>query len=61
MSTLTSKELTALEETLGSEQMYVKKFQTAASMCNDPALRNRLEQIASKHQTHYNTLLSYLK
>ena len=58
---LTTKELTALEETLGAEQVLVKKYRTMASQCNDAGLKSRLESIAGRHQRHYDTLISHLK
>jgi len=60
MAKLTTKELTALEDTLGSEQNLVKKYRTMASQCADASLRSRLESIATRHQQHYDTLLSHL-
>ena len=58
---MTTKELTALEEKLGSEQVVVKKYRTMAQQCSDPAIRSKLEDIANRHQQHFTTLLSYLK
>lgn len=61
MTNLTTKELTALEETLGAEQVLIKKYRTMANQCNDTAIKSRLENIANRHQQHYNTLVNYLK
>ncbi len=61
MANLTTKELTALEEQLGSEQVLIKKYHTMASQCTDPALKNRLDSIAGRHQQHYDKLISFLK
>ena len=58
---MTAKELTALEDQLGAEQVFIKKYHTMAQQCTDPAIRTKLEQIASRHQQHYNTLLTHLK
>jgi len=60
MPTLTTKELTALEEQLGSEQNLVKKYQALASICSDATVRQRLESAAAKHQEHVNSLLPFL-
>lgn len=61
MPNLTSKELTALEDTLGSEQNLVKKYQAMASVCTDPAIRQNLENAAQKHQEHVNSLSAFLQ
>ncbi len=61
MSNLTTKELTALEDQLGYEQVLVKKYRTMASQCNDSTIKSRLESIASRHQGHFDTLVNYLK
>ncbi len=61
MANLTSKELTALEEQLGTEQMLVKKFESMAGMCSDTKLQQDLTNFASKHRAHYNTLISFMQ
>ena len=61
MANLTTKELGALDEQLGQEQVYIKKYRTMASQCQDAALKSRLESIAARHQKHYNTLINFLK
>ena len=58
---MTTKELTALEEKLDSEQVVVKKYRTMAQQCSDPALSGKLEEIANRHQRHFDTLLCHLK
>lgn len=60
MSGLSNKELTAIEEQLGQEEILVKKYKLYAQMTTDPQLRTKCEQIASKHQTHYTKLLNQL-
>lgn len=61
MPALTTKELTALEEQLNSEQVLIKKYNTMAGQCTDPAIKSKLESIAVKHQQHYNKLVNYLQ
>ena len=61
MANLTSKELTALEDTLGSEQNLVKKYQAMACLCNDSKIRQDLESMAAKHQQHVNALIRFLQ
>ena len=60
MSNLTSKELSAIEDQLGMEQVLVKKYKTYASMSTDPQIKTQCEEIAAKHQSHYTRLLSHL-
>lgn len=61
MNNLTTKELSALEDQLSLEEVIIKKYNNYASICGDPQLKNKCEQIALRHQAHYNSLLSYLK
>ena len=61
MTNLSQKELTALEETLGFEQVLVKKYTTISEQCTDPVIKSRMTQIAGKHQQHYDKLIGYLK
>lgn len=60
MANLTAKELSFLEDQLDAEQNLVKKYQMYASQLTDPQLKTKCEQIASKHQTHFNKLYSQL-
>lgn len=61
MANLTSKEATALEEQLSSEQVLVAKYRSMASMCSDAAIKTKLEGIASRHQQHFDRIAAYLK
>jgi len=61
MASLTCKELTALEDTLGSEQNLVKKYQALASLCSDSKIQKDLESMAQMHQQHANTLAKFLQ
>ena len=57
---LTTKELTAIEEQLGQEQLLIQKFKMYAQMTQDQQLRSPCEQIAAKHQIHKDKLLNLL-
>ncbi len=57
---LTTKELTAIEEQLGQEQILVQKFKMYSEMTQDQQLKTACEQIASKHEIHINKLLNML-
>jgi len=61
MENLTSKELTGIEEQLNAESILIKKNKTFAELSADPEIKSKCEQIAAKHQGHYNTLLQHLK
>lgn len=60
MSNLTNIELTALEEQLKSESVLVAKYNSMANECNDLELKNIFQDIALKHQAHYNQLFQFL-
>ncbi len=60
MPNLTTKELSAIEDQLSLEQTAIKKYQMYAAQCTDPQLKTKCEEIATKHQNHYNRLLGQL-
>ncbi len=57
---LTTKELTAVEEQLGQEQILIQKFKMYAQMTQDQQLKACCEQIAAKHEIHKSKLLNLL-
>ena len=61
MANLTSKELMALEDQIGSEQNLVKKYEAMACLCNDTKIQQDLNNFANKHRAHYNTLVTFLQ
>ena len=60
MATLTAKELSAIEDQLGVESNVIKKYRMYAQACQDPTLRMKCEEIAAKHQNHFDTLIQHL-
>ena len=60
MASISSKELSAIEDQLNYEQLLIKKYKTTASQCSDKTLSAKFLSIADKHQQHFNTLLNYL-
>ena len=38
----------------------VKKYKMYGAQCCDPQLRMKCQQVAARHQNHYNTLLNQL-
>ncbi|MCI9273919.1 MAG: spore coat protein [Clostridiales bacterium] len=60
MAQLSSKELSAIEDQLSAEKLLVSKFKAYAQTCQDPQLKAKCEQLAAKHQSHYDRLYSCL-
>ena len=60
MANLTTKELSALEDELSAEQLLVKKYKTSAALATDPQIKTQCEQIAGRHQNHFNRLMGFL-
>ncbi len=60
MANLTEKELSYMEDSLTAEQLLIKKYQTYAMLSTDNEIKTTCEQIAGKHQQHYQKLLSFL-
>lgn len=60
MPNLSGKELSAIGEQLGLEQMLVSKYTTMSNQSSDPQIKNMLSQIGQKHQCHYNELKTFL-
>ncbi len=61
MTSLTPKELTAIEDQLNHEQTLINKYQAMACICTDNNVANQFRDYANKHQMHYDTLISFLK
>ena len=61
MANLTSKELTALEDQIGHEEILVKKYEAMASLTSDCQMQQNFTSIADKHRQHFNTLVSFLQ
>ncbi|MCL2034894.1 MAG: spore coat protein [Oscillospiraceae bacterium] len=60
MANLSAKELSAIQDHLGVEQNLIKKYNMFAGSSKDQCIKTKFEQIASRHQQHYDTLLSHL-
>ena len=60
MANLTSKELSAIEDQLGQEQLLIKKYKMVANMATDPKIKTQCQQISERHQQHFNTLMGHL-
>ena len=61
MAQITCKELSALSDLLAAEENMVAKCKAYACAMNDSVLKNRCEQMAQRHQRHFDELYSNLK
>ena len=61
MAQITEKELTAIGDLLSMEENLVAKYRAYATQTTDSALKNEYEQIAQRHQRHYDELFAHLK
>ena len=57
---ISAKELSGLEDILGVEKNLASKYQTYSNMCTEPTLKKKFGAVATKHQKHFNTLVTYL-
>lgn len=60
MTNLTAKELSAIKDQLGVEENLIKKYKMYAQNTQDMVLKQKCEDIACKHQNHFNTLMGHL-
>jgi ferritin len=61
LANLTSKELSALEDQIGQEQLMAKKYQAMSGMCQNQQIKQCLTDHANKHQQHFDTLMTFLQ
>lgn len=61
MAQITEKELSALGDLLTFEQLAVAKYTHAACNTQDTALADLCNQMAKRHQRHFDDLYSNLK
>ncbi|MBQ4517404.1 MAG: spore coat protein [Clostridia bacterium] len=58
---ITDKELMAIEDRMSEEQVLIRKYRSYAEQCNDAQLKAVCNQVADKHQQHFNMLMGYLQ
>ncbi|MDD3297362.1 MAG: hypothetical protein PHP19_00545 [Firmicutes bacterium] len=58
--TLSSKNLSILEEQLSHEALIISKLRQYSRQCRDSELKNLCSNLAEKHKSHYDTLLNYV-
>jgi len=61
MATITTKELSGLDDILNQEHNLIQKFHHYAAGTDDVKLKKQFEQIAAKHQKHFDTIMALLK
>ena len=60
MAQLSEKELSSLHDMLSEEDLLVKKFKMLARHAETEELKTKMEDIAQKHQGHFNELYQKL-
>ena len=60
MANLTTKELSGIQDQLAYEENVIKKYRMYAQNSQDPCIKSTCEDIARKHQNHFNTLMGHL-
>ncbi len=61
MAQITGKELSAISDLLSMEENMVAKYREFANQATDSVLKDRYEQIAQRHQRHFDELYANLK
>ena len=61
MTSITTKELSAISDLLTMEQTVVAKYRAFAEQTTDSAIKNCYEQLAMRHQRHFEELYANLK
>ena len=57
---ITSKELSWIEDQLNLEELLIKKYNMAESMATDETIRTKMKTMADRHQAHFDKLMGYL-
>ena len=60
MANLTAKELSAIQDHLAVEENIVRKYRMYAGTTQDAQIKQKCEDIANRHQQHFNTLMGHL-
>ena len=56
MNSISEKELLALNDLLGEEELLIKKFKMLANHAEDEEIKDKFEQISERHQKHFDYL-----
>jgi len=60
MANLTAKELSAIGDHLAVEENIMRKYRMYAQTTQDAQIRQKCEDIAQRHQAHFDTLMGHL-
>lgn len=60
VGTISTKDLSILQDEMHSEALMYKKYSVYAGYFNDPQLRNVAQQAAGHHKQHFECLQNYL-
>lgn len=62
MNSISEKELLALNDLLGEEELLIKnkKFKMLANHAEDEEIKDKFEQISERHQKHFDSLYKQL-
>ena len=61
MAQITTKELGSISDALAVEQTLIGKYNYYSSIATDDALKTKYEQLANRHQHHFDELYSHIK
>lgn len=60
MVKLSEKELSSISDSLAEEELLVKKYQMLAQQSTDAEIKDKFNEVAERHQEHFNSLFSLL-
>ena len=61
MAQITTKELGAISDALAVEETLISKYRYYASIATDTAVKDKMDQMADRHQRHFDELYSNIK
>ncbi len=61
MAQITTKELGAIGDALAVEETLISKYRYYASIATDTVIKDKMDQMADRHQRHFDELYSNIK
>ena len=61
MAQITTQELGAIGDALAVEETLIAKYRYYACVTDDAVLKNQYQQIADRHQRHFDELYTHLR
>ena len=61
MAQITTKELGAIGDALAVEETLISKYRYYASIATDAVIKDKMDQMADRHQRHFDELYSNIK